>query len=281
MHIFRRPAELQTFLRAARTNRHSVGFVPTMGALHRGHLALIEAAQQRDSTVVCSIFVNPTQFNNPKDLERYPRTTDKDLEALARVGSTAAFLPEVADIYPQGSDYRLDLDFEGLDRRLEGLHRPGHFAGVAQVVHRLLELVEPDRLYLGQKDYQQTLIVRSMIRQLRLPVAVLTVPTVREADGLALSSRNLLLTKEARRAAPLLFQTLARMRDRLKAGESVSDTRNWAWEQLQSPPLDPEYLEIVDSQTLQPIPTLREDPTAVICAAVWAESVRLIDNLAV
>lgn len=281
MHLFQRTADLQTFLRNTRTHNRSLGFVPTMGALHAGHFRLIERALQQDQIVVCSIFVNPTQFNNSDDLKRYPRTPGKDLEALARVGCTAAFLPSVEEIYPTGTTFKRSLDFAGMDQRMEGAYRPGHFTGVAQVVHRLLAIVEADRLYMGCKDFQQLAIVQSMIRQLALPVQVVGVPTVRETDGLAMSSRNALLSKTARAAAPAIYQTLRAAAERLRAGTPPEEVQEWAREQLAQASLRPEYFEIVDQVRLEPVKKTTDPHNWVICTAVWAEDVRLIDNLPV
>ncbi|MCB0637818.1 MAG: pantoate--beta-alanine ligase, partial [Lewinella sp.] len=204
MYLFQGVSQLQRHLAAERVNNRTVGFVPTMGALHEGHLALVRQSLAENQVTVCSIFVNPTQFNDSDDLKKYPRTPGKDLEKLAMVGCDVAFLPNVAEVYPPGLDTALPLDLAGLDRSLEGAHRPGHFAGVVQVVKRFLDLVEPHRLYLGQKDFQQQLIIRHMVQALNLPVKVLTVPTVREPDGLAMSSRNTLLDPAIRPAAPRL-----------------------------------------------------------------------------
>jgi pantoate--beta-alanine ligase len=280
MILFRRSSDLQQYLESRRTNNRSIGFVPTMGALHAGHLALIERSLERDQFTVCSIFVNPTQFNDANDLEQYPRTPGKDLEWLSKVGCDLAFLPTVAEVYPDGTDRPRPIDFRGLDQRLEGAHRPGHFAGVAQVVERLLRLVAPNRLYLGQKDYQQVAIIRRMIDALALPVAVEMVPTVREADGLALSSRNVRLGTAERAAAPLIHQILEEVRERFRAGEDARHLERAARTRLAANEhLRPEYFEIVDGQTLDPWAANNPQGRPVACTAVWAGDVRLIDNL--
>ncbi len=279
MILFRRSSDLQQYLESRRTNNRSIGFVPTMGALHAGHLALIERSLQRDQFTVCSIFVNPTQFNEAHDLERYPRTPGKDLEWLSKVGCDLAFLPTVAEVYPDGTDRNREIDFRGLDQQLEGPHRPGHFAGVAQVVERLLRLVAPNRLYLGQKDYQQVAIIRRMIDALNLPVAVEMVPTVREPDGLAMSSRNVRLGAAERAAAPLIYQVLAEVRDRFRAGEDARHLEQAARARLAATEhLRPEYFAIVDGQTLEPWAANNPQGRPVACTAVWAGDVRLIDN---
>ncbi|MEM7575625.1 MAG: pantoate--beta-alanine ligase [Bacteroidota bacterium] len=283
MYIFRRAADLQAFLQKRRTHGRSVGFVPTMGALHRGHLSLVDRAQQENQLTVASIFVNPTQFNQAEDLQHYPRTPGKDCELLAEVGCGLVFLPTVAEVYPYGPDHRdHNFDFQGLDSRLEGEHRPGHFTGVAQVVSRLLQLVRPDRLYLGQKDYQQVAVLRSMAEQLRLELDIVQVPTVRAEDGLALSSRNERLTKEARTAAPAIFQALVSTSAGLTAGQHPAKLIAKAIHDLnQTGPLKVEYFEIVDGKSLLPVADPSQHETIVIVAAVWAGDVRLIDNLPV
>ena len=281
MYLFKRVDQLRTFLNGARTNNRTVGFVPTMGALHQGHLSLVEQSLAENQVTVASIFVNPTQFNEASDLEKYPRTPGKDLEKLAKVGCTVAFLPEVSDMYPPGLDTTLELDFGSLDKTMEGSERPGHFNGVAQVVNRLLEIVTPEYLYMGQKDFQQQLIVREMARLLKLNTKVVTVPTAREDDGLAMSSRNIRLTPEARAQAPVLHQTLQAAKERLANGEKVEAIESWALSTLQQESqLRPEYFSIVDADTLASLSNASSLPKRVVaCTAVWAGDIRLIDNL--
>lgn len=280
MYLFKRVDQLREFLGGARTNNRTVGFVPTMGALHNGHLALIKRSLAENQVTVASIFVNPTQFNEASDLEKYPRTPGKDLEKLAKVGCTVAFLPEVSDMYPPGLDTKLSLNFSPLDQTMEGQERPGHFSGVAQVVKRLLDIVSPEYLYMGQKDYQQQLIVRSMIEQLKLNTSVVTVPTMRETDGLALSSRNVRLQPDLRVRATILHQTLTEAKAKLAAGIPVSDIEQWALEQLQQPGFRPEYFTIANGNTLQTLAAGTPLPERVVaCTAVWAGDVRLIDNM--
>ena len=280
MYLFKRVDQLREFLSSARTNNRTVGFIPTMGALHDGHLSLIKRSLAENQVTVASIFVNPTQFNEASDLQKYPRTPGKDLELLAKVGCTVAFLPEVSDMYPPGLDTSLSLDFGGLDQSMEGEKRPGHFDGVAQVVKRLLDIVSPEFLYMGQKDYQQQLIVRSMVQQLNISTTVITVPTVREADGLAMSSRNVRLTPELREGATILHQTLEGAREKLSQGESVDRIEKWAIQALSQPKFQPEYFTIANADTLQPIPANEPLPERIVaCTAVWADDVRLIDNL--
>ena len=280
MYLFKRVDQLRAFLDGARTNNRTVGFIPTMGALHEGHLSLVKQSLAENQVTVASIFVNPTQFNEASDLEKYPRTPGKDLEKLAKVGCTVAFLPEVSDMYPPGLDTRLELDFGSLDKTMEGQERPGHFNGVAQVVKRLLDIVTPEYLYMGQKDYQQQLIVREMIRLLDIRTSVITVPTAREEDGLAMSSRNVRLNEQTRAQAPLLYQTLKAAQQQLLEGEAVASIEKWALANLQKEPFRPEYFSIVNGQTLESLTGTTTLPEQIVaCTAVWAGDVRLIDNL--
>lgn len=279
MQLFKRVSQLQAYLAAERVNNRAVGFVPTMGALHNGHLSLVRASLAKNQITVASIFVNPTQFNDADDLQKYPRTPGKDLILLAKVGCEVVFLPEPEDVYPPELDTSLEVDLGGLDLPLEGAQRPGHFAGVAQVVKRLLDIVQPDRLYMGQKDYQQQLIIKRMVSELSIPTEVIAVPTEREADGLAMSSRNVRLTPDLRQRATLLNQTLTGARQRLRAGEDVPNIEAWALAELTQPGFRPEYFSLVNGNTLQSIPKGTPLPPLVVaCTAVWAGDVRLIDN---
>lgn len=280
MYLFRRVGDLQAFLKTERVNNRALGFVPTMGALHAGHLSLIQSSLAQNEITLASIFVNPTQFNDSSDLKKYPRTPGKDLEKLAAVGCDAVFLPDIEDIYPDGTQSHLIVDLGGLDTKMEGAKRPGHFDGVVQVVHRLLEIVEPQNLYMGQKDYQQQLIIRRMIEELDLPVKVRTVATKREEDGLAMSSRNTRLEADIRSEATLLYKTLQEAKDRLNSGQAVDEIEDWAMNNLTQPQFRPEYFCIMNGDTLEPITTSGVVPeTIVACTAVWAGEVRLIDNM--
>lgn len=278
MYVFKGSNDLQQYLRRLRSKDASIGFVPTMGALHEGHLSLIRQSQADNQFTICSIFVNPTQFNETSDLEKYPRTPGNDIAMLCGARCDVLFLPTVAEVYPAGLDTEVDVDLGQLDRVLEGKFRPGHFAGVVQVVRRLLNLVQPDRLYMGQKDYQQFTIIREMIRQLKLPVEIIMAPIVREPDGLAMSSRNTRLSPADRLAAPIIYKTLREARQ-LSKTKTPAAVRSWALEQLQTAGLRPEYFELVDGETLQPISALGDSDSAVACTAVWAGNVRLIDNV--
>jgi len=255
----------------------SIGFVPTMGALHQGHLDLIRASLDRNCYTVCSIFVNPIQFNDPKDLEKYPRTLSSDSEMLLKAGCDLLFAPDVAEIYPKVPDTTPSFDMIGMDRVMEGKFRPGHFDGVVQVVYRLLDLVKPDHLFMGLKDYQQQAIIGRMILALNLPVFLVSVETTREEDGLAMSSRNARLTPEWRQKAPIIFETLQAVKTDVLAGKNISRIEAFYFSKLTELGFRMEYLEICNPLTLQPISHFKDK--AVVCIALWAGDVRLIDNI--
>ena len=276
MLIFKKVADLRRLLDS---REMPVGFAPTMGALHQGHLELIRMAKNEGCLTVASIFVNPTQFNDPKDLDKYPRMAEQDAALLLSVGCDVLFIPSVAEVYPPGIDLTIDLDFGPLDKVMEGEFRPGHFKGMATVVNRLLDIVKPQKLYMGQKDYQQLSIVRNMIRQLRLPVELVMCPTVRETDGLAMSSRNLRLTPDMRARAPRIHQTLLWAKEALENGKSASDIQVGAMAQLTEAGFHPEYFDIVNGITLLPVNSIYDSPSIVACTAAFAGEVRLIDNL--
>ncbi len=276
MLIFTTVREIRHWL-----DRHAdgltVGFVPTMGALHAGHISLIAASKLECSLTVCSIFVNPAQFNDPRDLALYPRTYEADVTMLAESGTDLLFFPAVEEIYPP--DFvPVEVDLGGLDLGMEGLHRPGHFAGVVRVVHRLLDIVRPHKLFMGQKDLQQFTIIRRMIDQLGMAVQLVVCPIARENNGLAMSSRNRRLSAEGRAGAGLIYQALLFGKTK-RTTLSPVETMAACLEKLRQPGLTPEYFEIVDPETLQPIIQWPETGrSCVACTAVWLEGVRLIDN---
>lgn len=208
IQVATRTAELKKLIEINKNKGASIGFVPTMGALHEGHLTLVRSASKENDVVIVSIFVNPTQFNDKKDLEKYPRTLDSDLLLLSGSGANVVFAPGVDDIYPDGDDKGADIDLGGLDMYMEGAFRPGHFKGVAQVVKRLLEIVTPDRLYMGQKDFQQFTIIQYMLDSLKINTQLVVCPIVRETTGLAMSSRNARLSSPTRAAAGIIFRVL-------------------------------------------------------------------------
>lgn len=280
MLIFKKVADLQGWVDAKRQAGQAIGFAPTMGALHQGHLELIRMAKHRGDIVVASIFVNPTQFNDPKDLEKYPRMPEQDATLLLSADCDVLFIPSVEEVYPPGLDLAVRLDFGPLERVMEGVFRPGHFSGMATVVKRLLDIVQPHHLYMGQKDFQQLSIVRSMLQQLHSPIELVMCPTVREADGLAMSSRNVRLNPEMRAAAPVIYQSLLAARKAFPT-EAAENIQTRALQQMRDAGLQPEYFELVDGFTLLPVAQRENSLFVVACTAVFAGDVRLIDNLVI
>lgn len=278
MFLFKKVKDLRVYLSSIQEKGNTIGFVPTMGALHEGHLSLIQQSKAHTDCSVASIFVNPTQFNDASDLEKYPRTTGPDIDLLTSVGTDVLFLPSVSEVYPKGLDTSLTLDFGELATVMEGAFRPGHFDGMAQVVKRLLDIVQPNRLFMGQKDFQQLTIVRSMIRQLSLPVELMMCPIIREEDGLAMSSRNRRLPADHRALSIRLNQTLKKAKE-MMSDHSPEEVMKASMENLQHPSFKPEYFEIADAITLQPINNFDDSDFIVACTAVWVGEVRLIDNL--
>lgn len=277
MLIFKTVKDLQKYINTLKKNGQSIGFVPTMGALHHGHLSLIQASKETTDVTVCSIFVNPTQFNDAKDLEKYPRTTERDVELLNTVKTDIVFLPSVEAVYPQDVETSVNLDFGTLDQLMEGEHRPGHFAGVAQVVKRLLDIVLPDKLFMGQKDYQQFCICRNMIEQFDLPVEIVMCPIIREDNGLAMSSRNMRLSEVEKSIATNIHRVLIATKlnfDKVKISELKTNAM-FALNNIPEFRLD--YFEIADGKTL--LPATEKSDSIVACTAVFLGDVRLIDNM--
>ena len=248
-----------------------------MGALHEGHLSLVDLAGKDADHVIVSIFVNPTQFNDPNDLKNYPRDIKRDLDMLASHKVDAVFTPDIHEVYPS-PDTR-QFDFGTLDKVLEGRHRPGHFNGVAQVVSRLFDIVQPDMAFFGQKDYQQLLIVKKLTKMLKMNVDIISCPIIRESDGIAMSSRNQLLTPAERLHAPLISKTLLEAREMARK-KSVGQVMAWAVKNLNNDPLlNVEYFEIVNAENLEKISNLNDAARVIACVAVKIGKVRLIDNL--
>ena len=275
MKVFTTRQALQQHLVQSRSVQRKIGLVPTMGALHQGHLSLVRQAQLNNDEVVCSIFVNPTQFNDPKDLEKYPRTLDADISMLEQVNCDVLFSPDVQEIYDTNEQWHLDIG--DLEHLLEGKFRPGHYQGVTQVVYRLLTLIKPDVAFFGQKDYQQFLIIRKMTERMSLPVKLVMCPIIREPDGLAMSSRNIHLTADDRRHALILSKALNWVKDHfdrddipvIKAHAETMITRE--------PGVQLEYFEIANGNTLNPANNGDKSIVALVAARVG--KTRLIDNV--
>lgn len=269
--------ELQAELSQQRTQGKKIGLVPTMGALHEGHASLVKRCVANNDVTVVSVFVNPTQFNDKNDLIKYPRTLEADCRLLEGVGATYVFAPSVEEMYPQ-EDMRT-FSYAPLDTVMEGVHRPGHFNGVCQIVSKLFEAVQPDRAYFGEKDFQQLAIIHRMVEQMRYPLEIVGCPIVREADGLALSSRNARLSIEERRQALQISQTLFRSTD-YASEHSLAETKRFVEGAIAAADgLELEYFEIVDGRTLQTVDEWSESDYIVGCITVYCGEVRLIDNI--
>ena len=260
-----------------RVEQTQIGFVPTMGALHAGHKSLVERARRENKTVVVSVFVNPTQFNDKNDLKHYPRTPEDDARVLEQAGADFVLMPSVEEIYPE-VDTR-QFDFGQIDKVMEGATRPGHFNGVAQVVSRLFDIVRPARAYFGEKDFQQIAVVKAMVRQLALPVEIVDCPIVRGEDGLALSSRNTLLTKEHRAAAPHIYASLKKAQEMSKT-LNPEELKTWVVKEVESNELlKVIYYQSVDALTMQEVKSWDDASRIQGCIAVQAGDIRLIDNI--
>ena len=277
MIIIRTVRELQAAMQQHRDQGQSIGLVPTMGALHQGHLSLMNRARQDNDIVVASVFVNPTQFNNPDDLRTYPRTEEADCQAMESVGVDYAFIPTVEEIYPE-PDTRV-FDLGPVAEVMEGAMRPGHFNGVAQIVSKLFAWTLPTRAYFGEKDYQQIAVIRKMAELEGFNFDIVACPILRHEDGLAMSSRNVRLTPEQRGIAPMIRKVLLESLE-LKDAKTVSEVKQFVKEKIDSVNgLTTEYYEIVDSKTMQPITEWADAETAVGCVTVYCGEVRLIDNI--
>ena len=284
MQIINTVAALTTAIQEAKNANKTIGLVPTMGALHEGHLSLITKAREQNDLVVVSVFVNPIQFNNKEDLAKYPRTVEADCEKLAAAGADIAFVPSVEEMYPE--PVNTVYHFGPIEEVMEGPRRPGHFSGVAVVVRRLFDLTQPDRAYFGEKDFQQIAIIRNLLEQIKYPIELVPCPIVRADDGLALSSRNMRLSAEARAVAPNIYATLQQAVE-MSECEDVETVHDFVIDTLasfhevngidESLKFEPEYFEIVNDTTLQPITDWDEAEGVVGCITVWLTGVRLID----
>lgn len=277
MQVINTIAQLQETLLAERAKGMSIGLVPTMGALHEGHASLVRRSVSENDITVVSIFLNPTQFNDPKDLERYPRTLESDCAILEECGAQIAFAPSVSEIYPE-PDTR-QFSYPPTDSVMEGARRPGHFNGVCQIVSKLFMITDPDRAYFGEKDYQQIAVIRRMVEDLKFRVDIIPCPVIREADGLAMSSRNTLLAPDEKAIAPNIYRIL---KESKSLGLTVSETREWVVSNINEiPSLEVEYYSIVDGNTLADIEDWSGSDSVVGCITVYCGKtpIRLIDHI--
>jgi len=278
MILFKKAADIKKFLIKSREQGNLISFVPTMGALHRGHISLLEASKKPGCLSVCSIFVNPTQFNDAKDFENYPSTLEKDIDMLEKAGCDVLFLPPVSEMYPGGTKNLSAYDLGYLETVLEGRFRPGHFQGVCQVVNRLLDIIPADELYLGQKDYQQCMVIKKMIELAHLPTTTIICPTLREPDGLAMSSRNMRLPENDRKKAVKISETLSFIKNNIRTG-SIETLQKEAIQKLTAEGFKTDYVEIANADTLQLLKDWDGKTPLVVLAAAFLNGVRLIDNM--
>ena len=276
MFIYKKNQDMRLLLDKLAQNGQKIGFVPTMGALHEGHLSLIASAKKKCDFVVTSIFVNPTQFNEQSDLDKYPRTLENDIQLLAQAGNNLLFTPTNKDIYPANFNHNKVYQLDGLDTLLEGAFRDGHFNGVAMVVHRLLDIVKPDAIFMGQKDYQQVAIIRQLIKSEKIPTKLVMCPIIRSPKGLALSSRNARLTPEWKKKALILSETLNFAKAAIQSNLSIKVIETEAILKIKEQGLKPEYFNIINGITLKK--ATRKQANLVAVTAAWAGDVRLIDN---
>lgn len=279
MQVFSNKLDLRNFLNSSNTNNKSIGFVPTMGALHDGHLSLLKYSLKENDITLISIFVNPTQFNNLEDLEKYPRTIEKDIEKIKSLSKEIIiYTPEVNDLYEKTITSE-KFDFDGLENQMEGKHRPGHFDGVGTVVKKLFSVVKPNRAYFGEKDYQQLLIVKKLVSKYKIPVEIIGCPILREENGLAMSSRNLRLSPEARKKSFIIFENLKKAKKNFKT-QSAQKTKEFLENEFQKNKMFTlEYFEIADEETLLPCKRKNKTKKYRGFIAVLVENIRLIDNL--
>ncbi len=270
-------SEIKSFFDLSKNKDKIIGLVPTMGALHEGHLSLVNKSMLQNDITVVSIFVNPIQFNNKEDLIKYPRTIEADLTKLRDIGCDMVFMPDYKEMYPEESFEK--FNFGEIERVMEGAHRPGHFKGVAIVVKRLFDIVEPHKAYFGEKDYQQLLIIKALVNQLNFPVEIISVEIVRESHGLAMSSRNELLSQKARKSAGLIYRVLMKVKQ-LFPEIPVSEIKEYVKKQFEAnPDFSLEYFEIADESTLKTVSDIKNCGNIRAFIVVWIENVRLIDNI--
>ncbi|WP_090503311.1 pantoate--beta-alanine ligase [Pedobacter terrae] len=278
MEIFKTKAALKAFLKPLKASAKKIALVPTMGALHNGHISLIKLAQQNADIIICSIFVNPTQFTDPKDLEKYPRPIEHDLAMLADAGCNAVFMPNVEEMYPTGADEAWHIDLGHAEFLLEGAFRKGHYQGVTQIVKKLFDAVEPDVAMFGQKDFQQVLMIKNMLAYFKLPITIITCPIIREEDGLAMSSRNIHLSQSERAHSLVLSKSLQFVMDHFDdySLAELVDRAKAFYENIDGVELD--YFTIANGDTLEPAKSKDENNLVALIAAKVG-STRLIDNM--
>ncbi len=278
MHIFKTKESLRNFLNDCRFSSQKIALVPTMGALHNGHLSLIESAKKSADITVCSIFVNPTQFNDPEDLKKYPRPIEQDIALLEKVSCDVLFLPSVEEMYAE-NEAKWHLDLGRLDQIWEGEKRPGHFQGVTQVVYKLFNLVQPDVAFFGQKDFQQVMVIQKMIDLKKLPIEIIIHPIVRDTDGLALSSRNTRLSELGKKQALVLYRMLSYAKSNFTE-QSIEEIEQYAIQILnEETAAELEYFAICETRTLERAHSIEANKQYVALVVVWIEGVRLIDNM--
>ena len=276
MLIFHQIIEVKSYVAQRKQQSKTIGFVPTMGALHQGHISLIDASKKVCDITICSIFVNPTQFNNAGDLSRYPRTPEVDIQLLENAGCDALYMPDVKDIYPE-TDTR-QFDFGYIDTVLEAAHRPGHYNGVGQVVSILLAGIAPHKAFFGSKDYQQVMVVKSLVKQLKLDVDIISCPILREEDGLAMSSRNTLLTSEERKMAKLVPKIMQQA-NAIAKEQGIEAAKKVVTNEISKVSMMKlDYYEICNAETLEPLTQLKSNKQAISLIAVFVGNIRLIDN---
>ena len=277
MKVLKSKKTLIDYVERQREMGKKIGFAPTMGALHQGHLSLYKAAKKENDEVISSIFVNPTQFNNPDDFQKYPKTLEKDLELLEKAGVDAVYVPNVEEMYPDGLNSK-KYDFDGLENEMEGTYRPGHFDGVGTIVEELFRQVQPHNAYFGEKDYQQLAIIKKMVEKTKLPVKIHGVPTLRENSGLAMSSRNLRLTEKQRKEATIIYETLLKVKEWFKV-LSVKEIKERVEKIFQDSNFELEYFIIADEKTLKETDFFYKDKSYRAFIVAYAGDVRLIDNM--
>ncbi len=280
MILFKDPELITSYLDTLKDETPKIGFTPTMGALHTGHISLLEQSKKETSVTVCSIFINPTQFNDKKDFDKYPITLEEDIDKIESVGTDILFLPDAASLYRNGTQNLEQYDIGYLETVLEGKFRPGHFQGVCQVMSRLLKIIRPHKLFMGQKDYQQSLVVEQLLKTMKSDTAMVISPTLREPNGLAMSSRNMRLSDTERKNGGTIYKTLLFLKQNLRPGE-LNTLRDHAKSQLSQSGFKIDYVEIADANTLQLVDSWNGSQKLVALVAVFIRDVRLIDNMIV